>query len=412
MEKRTKTQLAARNREITSLLGEMYSTAEKEGRTALNETELARELQLKNEFELNKMELANMMSDAELAKYREREDKNAQLREYLKGVREGKESREILLAPAAGNVTANIQASGAINLTIHEMIPTLHEGLGMPQGLRIVTGVTGNEIWPVSVNDVEMQELGEVEALTDQVLDFAKISPTPRRVGLTVPVSNMAIDNAAFDLLAFVQAKFTIALRKYLAEKLYSQAEWTGNKGPFSGASAAGTIDLTDGAYKAILKAIAAFSDKGFFEGDVCLVMDRETEAELKATPRLAGAAAGFVIENGLCAGYPYVVTHYLNTKLNAGGTALEPTDKKYIGIGYWEWFAVQSHGTARLSVDATSQGVAKKNITAVTLNMAWSFTDLSIYINGGSPVGSGNAAVYPSQAFALYEVEDGTGSN
>ena len=33
--------------------------------------------------------------------------------------------------------------SGAIELTIHEMIPTLHEGLGPPETLRIVTGVVG-----------------------------------------------------------------------------------------------------------------------------------------------------------------------------------------------------------------------------------------------------------------------------
>ena len=46
------------------------------------------------------------------------------------------------------------------------------------------------------------------------------------------------------DLMAFVQTKFTIALRKYLAEKLYSQAAFTGNHGPFSALTPAGNIDL------------------------------------------------------------------------------------------------------------------------------------------------------------------------
>ena len=62
------------------------------------------------------------------------------------------------------------------------MIPTLHEGLGLPVGLNVVTGVTGNEVWPVSINDVEMEEVGEVNALEDQVLNFAQITPTVRRV--------------------------------------------------------------------------------------------------------------------------------------------------------------------------------------------------------------------------------------
>lgn len=403
--KKTKNELQVRNREIQDKMSELNERA-----AAANREFTAEEKQewdaLSREKVLNSYALKDLMTDEELAKTREVENKGEKFREYLKQVRQNKADREILLSPTDTNVTANITASGAINLTIHELIPTLHEGLDLPESLRIVTGVTGNEVWPVSINDVEMEEVGEVEALNDQVLDFAKITPIQQRVGLTVPVSNMAIDNAAFDLMAFVQAKFAIALRKYLASKIYSQAAWNGNKGPFSGLTPeAETINIADGAYKSILKAVAKFSDKGFFEGDVVLVMDRETEAELKATPKLANAAAGFIIENGRCAGYPYVVTHYLNTKLNSAGTALEPTEKKYIGIGYFEWFALQQHGTVRLTVDATSQQVAKKNVTAVTLNTAWSMTDLSIYINGGQPTGS--PATYPTQAFALYEVED-----
>jgi HK97 family phage major capsid protein len=256
-----------------------------------------------------------------------------------------------------------------------------------------------------------MEEVGEVVALTDQTLDFANITPTVRRVGLTVPVSNMAIDNAAFDLMAFVQAKFTIALRIYLAKKLYSQAAWTGNKGPFSGLTKAGDIEIGANAYKNILKAVAKFSDKGFFEGDVVIIMDRETEAELKATPLIANAAGGFVVQDGKCAGYPYIVTHYLNTTLDDG--ALVPTAKKYIAFGYFEWFALQQHGTVRMTVDATSQAVAKKNLTAVTLNTAWSFTDLSTHINGGAPVtGSDGQITYPTQAFALYEVAEAESSS
>ena len=407
----TKQDYELRNREIQDRMSELNEAAMK-GKRAFTEEEQREWDELSREKILNKNAIADMMTSEELAKTRELENKGEAFREYLKGVRDGSKSREILLAPTQTNITANIEASGAIRLTIHEMIPTLHEGLDLPDTLRIVTGVTGNEIWPVSVNDVEMEEVGEVAPLTDQVLDFANITPVPRRIGLTVPVSNMAIDNAAFDLLAFVQAKFTIALRKYLASKIYSQAAWTGNHGPFSNMSPAGQIDFAANPYKEILKAVAAFSDKGFFEGDVVIIMDRETEAELKATPRIPGAAAGFVVEDGRCAGYPYVVTHYLNTKLNAGGTALEPTDKKYIAFGYFEWFALQQHGDVRLSIDATSQGVAKKNITAVTLNSAWSMTDLSVYINGGSPSGSGSAKTYPSQAFALYEVVNDDSSN
>lgn len=394
MEKMTFMQLREARNKANEKLGDLYMNAKNRELTAeekIEEMNLTRELnQLDEQMKFLNRENDNAKAQAEASKA----NKAKAFRELLKDVRNGKADREILLRPTDGNVSANIEASGAINLSIHEMIPTLHEGLGLPVGLGVVTGVTGNEIWPVSINDVEMEEVGEVEALTDQVLNFAQITPTVRRVGLTVPVSNMAIDNAAFDLMAFVQTKFGIALREYIAKKIYSQAEWTGNKGPYSGKTPQ-NIELGADAYKNILQAVAEFSNKGFFEGNVCIAMDRVTEAELMATPKIAGAAGGFVIENGKCAGFPYVVSHFVNTTLNSAGK-LVPTSDRFIEIGYWEWFALQQHGDVRLSIDATSQAVAKKNITAVTINTAWSMTDISVYING---------ADNESQAFGLYKI-------
>ena len=395
MGKKTKDELQVRNREIQDKLSELNDKVVSEKREKFSEEEQREWNTLSREYELNEMALKSMMTDEELAKHREVVSKGEQLREYLKQVRQGKADREILLFATQSNVNANITASGAIALNIHELIPTLHEGLDLPASLRIVTGVTGNEIWPVSLNDVEMEEVDEVASLNDQVLDFGNTTPTQRRVGLTVPVSNMAIDNAAFDLMAFVQAKFTLALRIYLAKKIYSLAQWTGNKGPFSGLTKAGDIEIGADAYKNILKAVAAFSDKGFFEGDVVIIMDRETEAELKATPLIAGAAGGFVVQNGRCAGYPYVVTHYLNTELNSAGT-LVPTAKKYIAFGYFEWFALQQHGDVRMITDIYTG--AKKNVTQITLNTAWSMTDLSKKINGANN---------ETQAFAIYQVTE-----
>jgi HK97 family phage major capsid protein len=403
MNKKTKDELQVRNREIQDRLSEINDVLVREKREELTADEKREWNELSRERELNMMEIESQMTDAELAKHREVVSKGEQLREYFKQVRQNKADREITLFPATEGATNNITASGAIALDIKELIPTLHEGLDLPKTLKIVTGVTGNEIWPVSVNDVEMEEVDETAELNDQVLNFANITPTQRRVGLTVPVSNMAIDNAAFDLMAFVQAKFTLALKLYLAKKIYSVGTWTGNKGPFSGLTKAGDIEIGADSYKNILKAVAKFSDKGFFEGDVVIIMDRETEAELKATPKIAGAAGGFVVENGLCAGYPYVVTHFLNTELDSANH-LVPTAKKYIAFGYFEWFALQQHGDVRMVIDPVT--LADKGVTRVILNTAWSFTDLSTHINGGTPVtdGQGNTT-YPTQAFALYEV-------
>lgn len=400
-------ELSVQAREVNDRLGELYTKAANREFTdeeADKEREWTRELKtIKREMDLKNADGAHEKN----MENRRQASLQASFRELLQDVRTnpGKAQREILLVPGSNsdgtsNVSANITASGAINLTIHELIPTLHEGLGLPEGLNIITGVTGNEIWPVSINDVEMEEVGEIEALSDQVLNFANITPTVRRLGLTIPVSNMAIDNSAFDLMAFVQSKFGIAMREYWAKKIYSRAEWTGNKGAFSNLAPTGVITLGSGdEYKQILTAVAEFSNKGFFEGEVCLSMDRVTEAQLMATPKIKGAAGGFVIENGRCCGYRYTVSHFVNTELNSSGKLVEGKGR-YLEIGYYEWFAAQTHGDVRLTIDATSQQVSKRNITALTLNLAASMTDLSIYINGAGGT---------TQAFACYAVMDAT---
>ena len=220
-------ELSVQAREVNDRLGELYTKAANREFTdeeATQERELTRELKtIKREMDLKNADGAHEKN----MENRRQASLQASFREMLQDVRTnpGKAQREILLVPGnnsdgTSNVSANITASGAINLTIHELIPTLHEGLGLPEGLNIITGVTGNEIWPVSINDVEMEEVGEIEALSDQVLNFANITPTVRRLGLTIPVSNMAIDNAAFDLMAFVQSKFGIAMREYWAKKI------------------------------------------------------------------------------------------------------------------------------------------------------------------------------------------------
>ena len=241
-----------------------------------------------------------------------------------------------------------------------------------------------------------MEEVGEVEALTEQDIDFDKLDVTPQRIGLAISVSNAAIDNAAFDLLGFVNRQFAISLKRYIAKKLYSQAAWLKNKGPFSGLTSSGNIEIGTGkTFKSILKAVAKFGNKGFDTQRAVIVMDLETEAELKSTLKEDGQ--GFVIENGKCAGYDYVTTHYINTKLNSEGNALEATPDKYIGIGLFEYESVQQHGQVRLTIDGSSKNVALKNETTIVMNTAMSFTDLSVKVNKKNGT--------QTQSFALYKI-------
>ena len=382
----------AHNREILDKLANLDEIAQTR---ELNEEEKKTLAALQREHQGLTREITYMNQQAAAASHREVKSKNAIMREALDFLRANPQ-RELTLGTVGSNPGGSITESGAIALNIHDLIGTLNEGLGLPSTLTLVTGVTGNDLWPVSVDDVDLEELGENVEVNDQNLHFDNIQAVAHRVSLAVSVSNSAIDNAAFDVFAFVQGKFQLALRRYLAKKVYSQAAFTGVKGPFSNLTSSGDIEIADGkTYKNILKAVAQFTNKGFDSSMVVLVIDAITEAELKATKKAEDA--GFVIENGTLAGYPYVVTHYINTTLDSDNKTLKPTTDRYIGIGYFNYLALQQHGTVSLRVDNSSAAQARKNLTTFVFNSAFSATDLSTKLNkkGGTT----------TQAFALYKL-------
>ena len=396
MNKKFKTvqEALAHNREILDKLANLDEIAQTR---ELNEEEKKTLAALQREHQGLTREITYMNQQAAAASHREVKSKNAIMREALDFLR-ANPNRELTLGTVSSNAGGSITESGAIALNIHDLIGTLNEGLGLPSTLTLVTGVTGNDLWPVSVDDVDLEELGENVEVNDQNLHFDNIQAVAHRVSLAVSVSNSAIDNAAFDVFAFVQGKFQLALRRYLAKKVYSQANFTGVKGPFSNLASSGDIEIADGkTYKNILKAVAQFTNKGFDSSMVVLVIDAITEAELKATKKAEDA--GFVIENGTLAGYPYIVTHYINTTLDSDNKTLKPTTDRYIGIGYFNYLALQQHGTVSMRVDNSSAAQARKNLTTFVFNSAFSATDLSTKLNkkGGTT----------TQAFALYKLTE-----
>ena len=119
--------LQARNREINSELGKLYSTAESEKRQ-LNDAELAQERALTAELQKNHREILMSGDEAAIANLRENIDRNKQYREYLQAVRQKREDATITLAPKTPADGSSIAESGAINLRIEDIIDTKENG--------------------------------------------------------------------------------------------------------------------------------------------------------------------------------------------------------------------------------------------------------------------------------------------
>ena len=414
MKEMTLNQCQVRHHEILVELDKMDELKERENREFTAEESTKYDNLMREDTRINGL-MENMLTGKKLEEFRERKSKSAQLRELLQKCKNDRESyseemvdREaangttILKDAASGNVNANLEASGAIPLIIHELIDTKVPGLERPDDLLMLMGVTGNEVWPYAIDDVEFTVAGEVEKIGEQAINFAKITANPERVAASVAISNRAIDNAAFDLLGFVTYKFQKGLAKFAALHIYSHCNFSNNlKSPFASVQVK-EITLDENIGKNIAKEIAAMWDLGF-EGEPELVMDKEIETELLFTKRIPGQAGDrTVIENGRCVGYRYKVSPYVNYALD--GTTPKADGYHYIGIGHWGYLAYEQHAEVRFTIDAQSADVAKRNSTVMVLNTELSLTELSSKVNG-------NTSGKP-QAFKLLKVVDSVSSS
>jgi len=411
---KTKTEIQKRHQEILVELDKIEELATRENRAFTKEEEQKYDALMREDNRLH-IEIQGMLDANQLAQFREMKTKSQQLRELLKKVKENRESfSEVLTVREEGpnnsttvlkdgikdgtyqNTTANIEASGAVPLTIHELIDTKVAGLELPDDLRLLTGVVGNEVWPYAIDDVEFTVAGEVEPIGEQAINFAKLNASPERVAAAVAVSNRAIDNTAFDLLGFITYKFQKGFAKFAALHIYSHAAFSNNlKSPFASVEVE-EVTLDENVGKNLAKKVASMWDLGF-EGEPEMVMSKEVETELAFTKAIPGQVGDrTVIQDGRCLGYRYKVSPYVNYALDSTGTP-KPDGNLYIGIGHWGYLAYEQHGEVRFTVDSQSAEVAKRNTTVLVLNTEYSLTELSSKVNG-------NASGKP-QAFKLIKL-------
>lgn len=403
---KTKAEIQKRHQEILVELDKIDELAHRENRPFTAEENDKYNALLREDNRLH-AEIQGMLDEHELNQMREQKAKGEVLRELFKKCREDKlpisevmhdraaaNGTTILLNPATGNTKGNIEASGAIPMTIHELIDTKVPGLELPGDLKLLTGVEGNQVWPYAVDDVEFTVAGEVEPIGEQKINFDKLNANPVHVAAALAISNNAIDNADFDLYSFAQYKMTKGLAKFKALYIYSHCNVQHALKPVFAQVTPEEIVLDENFGKNLALKIAAMWDLGF-EGDPWLTFDKTIETEMMFMRRLPGQIGDrTVIENGKCLGHDYTISPYINYALD-GENKPAPDGNHYIGIGHWGYCAFQQHGEFRATVDATSAEVAKRNTTVLTINTNFSITELSQKVNGANGV----------QAFKLLKV-------
>ena len=409
MKEMTKKQIQERQLQIMERMHEMEEKSREanNGNILFTEAESAEYRSLCDESAGLSTRIKSMVSGAELRAIEEREDMGKKLRERIKECSQKRENATTVLANKVTtgddqNSVANLDAGGLIPVTIKEIIDTKVAGIELPEDLKLVMGVTGTEIIPYSTNDVVFSVEGEVTKVGEQALNFANIKALPQRIAASVPVSFRAIDNAAFDIIAFITYKFQKGWAIFRALHVYAHGDYTPIQGPFAKVN---VVELTNDANlpKNLAKEAAKMYDLGF-EGDPVFIMDKVTEVDLKFKALIPGSTGErTAIEDGLCLGYKYVVSPFIDYAISEQGVATKDQAYRYIGIGHFGYLAEQQHGEFRFNIDGTSQANFDRGTVAIGMTTDYSLTELSGKVNNGNGT---------PQAFTLIKLIEPASSN
>lgn len=366
-----------------------------EGRENLTDAEKTQLAALTREWNANKREITLLNQEREAAKNAAPKDVNAQMREIVKAVREGKLNGDFLLKrTATSTITSGIIQSGektnmesaGIPVTIQELIKPLEAELIYGKiGLKVQTGVRGKIQWPVLDNSVEVSVGEELDEVDTKVLAFDKITTTPYKLGISIEVSNEAINDEAFDLNGLIVEQIGRALGRTLNKRvlaLSAPSVKAGFVGPLVSHKQtlefAGATPTYAEAKKLKGKVLGTNANMAGF----CYIMDAALYSALEAAPKDLGSGR-FIIEGGKIDGDPIFITD----------------NSEYAGklvCGCFGYEALNQHGASHFIVDPYTK--AKKNVTVFTLNADWSLTylvranDTAPFAVGTCKAGSNNA--------------------
>lgn len=335
--------------------------------------------------------------------------KAAQFDEWLREAKKGGTheftvlSREVVGHPA---MTTTPNADGTIPVTIEDFLEPLEEGMIFDRvGLKLETGLVGAYSIP-GMGAVTATVEGEGETVEDTEITYDKLAPSPKRISISVRISNQLINQSAGKAYNELVKQVSEGIRRALNKRMFMTAQsLTTLSGPFKALAAAAAVPAANvktqaqkkaakhilfagevPTYKEIMLLRTIALVKGVRNLNGGYVMDAATAGDLRCTPKGAGGGR-MILEDGYIDGMPVYETNYIN----------EGTNKNYIGFGFWRYEAAGQFGETRMIVDPYTG--AKEDCVIITVNTDWSMTALrpeafslgECNIGGGSGSGSGN---------------------
>ncbi len=365
------------------------------------------------EFEtlMRENQLLQMKMQAATAEHL-RENPNAQddaIKIIRENVASGQRTEIMLLRDMM--MVEDVAKGGIIPLNIQDILKPLCEGFILDKvGLPMATGLAGDFVWPM-YEMVEAELAGEGAELSDTKIPFSKMTASPERLGIAIPVTNQSLNQTQGLLEMIVREIMPFAIRIMLNKIVCGVNKVNGATnlvGPFVALkdnpvmlSAAPTFEELNKGMK------AAVLETGIDGSHLCWVMTKSMEAILEGTPINSKGVFIPMIQDGKLCGLPVYTSNVIRDTVISyqkySGTAWEayadfdPTKNtakytvtasadvanitgmskgdivkviegtEYIGLGDWRYQPMGMFGSLRFTVDPYSK--ARKDCVDFVLN-------------------------------------------
>lgn len=305
-------------------------------------------------------------------------------------------------------MVSDITNGAIIPLNVQEIIKPLTEGFILDKvGLPMPTGLSGDFVWPM-YEMVEAQIAGEGVALSDTKIPFSKMTASPERVGIAIPVTNQSLNQSDGVLEMIVREIMPRAIRLLLNKVLFSTKKVNGATnlvGPFVGkVDTAVALSATPTFKELNVDMKAKLLETGIDGEHLCWIMTKSLAATLEGTPISEKGIFMPMLQNGMLCGLPVYTTNVIRdvaktykkwsgsawadytltkddtikgqvakaselptTGNTSGDIYLIADITEYIGLGDWRYQPMGLFGTLRFIVDPYSQ--ARKDSVDFVLN-------------------------------------------
>ena len=338
-------------------IGEIADLCEKEQRER-TEAETAEYNALMRENQLLQMK----MQAVAVEQLRENPNTSAEASRIIReNVAAGRQTRIMLMRDLV--MVSDVTAGGIIPVKMQDILDPLVEGLILDKvGLPMPTGLAGDYIWP-TYETVEASIQGEGVALTDTEISMSKLTASPQRIGIAIPVTRQAINQTEGVVEMVVKRLMPLSVTMLLNKILFSTTKVSGATtlvGPFVALASSPVEVSTEPTFKDFNKVKAKVLATGVDGEHLCWVMTKAQKAIAEATPKDAGSGI-MVCENDHIAGLPVFTTNYIG--------------EGFIGLGDWRYQPMGLFGDISFIIDPYSQ--ARKDAVDFVLNVNYGTTTL-----------------------------------